>query len=98
MKAYDTLTTYGLDAFGVDVGEANSALATFAQHHKKGPSHGARAVQYALESLLQKCEAVDDGRSLGFRISDDEAACLDVLIRAGTHFSVRRDATTVRPA
>ena len=98
MNAFDTLSTYGLSAFGVREKEASDALARYVSQHPAGLQRASNYLTFRLSSLLQKMEAVDDGRSCGFRIDDEEAAILDVLIAAGTVFSVRRDGLTVRQA
>ena len=96
MKASDTLAKYGLNAFGVVVDDAQSRLAAFAMRHEK--ALGASSIESALESLLQKMEAVDEGRSVGFRVDSTEAAILDTLIETGTHFRVKRIDAELRPA
>ena len=98
MNALDTLSTYGLSAFGVREKEASDALARYVSQHPDGPQRASSYLTSTLSSLLQKMEAVDDGRSCGFRIDAEEGAVLDALIAAGTVFSVRRDGATVRAA
>ena len=98
MKSADTLARYGLDAFGVDAGRASEKLAHWVAHHPSGQSAGAGALSFCLQSLLQKMDAVDSGASAGFRLDDDEAQIADLLIECGTHFSVRRENSTLRKA
>lgn len=98
MKAQDALAQHGLDSFGVRVPELNDALLTIVAGHSCGQERAAALIELALSQLLQKLEAISDGRSNGFRIDEDEAAVLDALISAGTHFAVRRDGMTVRAA
>ena len=98
MKATDTLTHYGLDAFGVDASRASEKMASWVARHPSGQSVGASALSFCLQSLLQKMDAVDTGASSGFRMDDDEAEIADMLIECGTHFAVRRENSTLRRA
>lgn len=95
MRAADTLARDGLNAFGVSVESANRQLAAFVANHEKGSMEGARALPFALERLLQKMEATHDGRTIGFRLDEDEAKVLDILIANGTHFKVKREGLTM---
>lgn len=98
MQASEVLSRYGLDVFGVNAESANQALAAWVAKHPMGQAKGAQDLQFCLQSLLQKMEALDDGRSVGFRLSEDEAQIADVLIEAGTRFRVRRSEMTLRSA
>lgn len=107
MQASEVLSRYGLDVFGVNAESANQALAAWVAKHPMGQAKGAQDLQFCLQSLLQKIclqsllqkmEALDDGRSVGFRLSEDEAQIADVLIEAGTRFRVRRSEMTLRSA
>lgn len=98
MQASEVLSRYGLDVFGVDTESANQALAAWVAKHPMGQAKGAQDLQFCLQSLLQKMEALDDGRSAGFRLSEDEAQIADFLIEAGTRFRVRRSEMTLRSA
>ena len=98
MKAADILDRYGLAAFGADIDEAkaNFSLAVWAKQHPRGLDFAVGHLGFKLESLLQKMGAIDDDRSSGFHLSDDEAEILDIMLAAGSRFAVRREGFTIR--
>lgn len=98
MKAGEFLDRYGLAAFGPDIDEekANGFLSDWSRLHPRGLAFAVGHLDFYLDSLLQKMAAVDDGRSRGFHLSEDEAAILDILLAAGSSFAARREGLTVR--
>lgn len=94
-------STYGLDTFGIDDATAvNASLAaTIAKHYAGREELGAAMLVSTLNELAQKCEAIVDGRSSGYRLADHFAQdVFDVLVLHGMQLGVKRVDDALRQA
>lgn len=94
-------STYGLDVFGIDdAGAVNAELAAIiTKHYADRKELGASVLVSTIEELAQKCEAIDDERSTGYRLSEPFAQdVFDALVAHGMKLCVTRYADTLRRA